>query len=111
VRRNMKLPAARNATLKPARRAPTRPAHALHPRWRNEETEDAHARATALLGLRIWTLATSVWGIRRLLRGAPRWRPSRREETQTLKEYVADLKEELEDAEERLKEVEKSPER
>jgi hypothetical protein len=43
--------------------------------------------------------------------GAPRWRPSRREETQALKDYIADLKEELEDAEERLKEVEKSPER
>lgn len=43
--------------------------------------------------------------------GPPRWRPSRREETQALKDYIADLKEELEDAEERLKEVEKSPER
>ena len=43
--------------------------------------------------------------------GPPRWRPSRREETQALKDYIADLKEDLEDAEERLKEVEKSPER
>src|ERR1700751_5952908 len=43
--------------------------------------------------------------------GPPRWRPSRREETQALKDYIADLKEELEDAEGRLKEVEKSPER
>jgi hypothetical protein len=42
--------------------------------------------------------------------GTPRWRPSRREETQALKDYIADLKEELEDAEERLKEVEKSAE-
>jgi hypothetical protein len=41
--------------------------------------------------------------------GPPWWRPSRREETQALKDYIADLKEELEDAEERLKEVEKSP--
>jgi hypothetical protein len=40
---------------------------------------------------------------------APRWRPSRREETQALKDYIADLKEELEDAEERLKEVESRP--
>ena len=39
------------------------------------------------------------------------WRPSRREETQALKDYIADLKEELEDAEERLKDVERSPER
>ena len=29
----------------------------------------AHARATALLGIRIWTLATSAWGVRLLLRG------------------------------------------
>jgi hypothetical protein len=44
--------------------------------------------------------------------GGPSWRrPSRREETQALKDYIADLKEELEDAEGRLKEVEKSPER
>ncbi len=43
--------------------------------------------------------------------GPPWWRPSRREETQALKDYIADLKEELEDAEERLKEAEKSPER
>ena len=42
--------------------------------------------------------------------GPLRRRPSRREETQALKDHIADLKEELEDAEERLKEVEKSPE-
>ena len=42
--------------------------------------------------------------------GPLRRRRSRREETQALKDYIADLKEELEDAEERLKEVEKSPE-
>jgi hypothetical protein len=41
----------------------------------------------------------------------PPRRPSRREETQALKDYIADLKEELEDAEERFKEVEKPPER
>jgi len=38
--------------------------------------------------------------------GGPR-RPSRRERTETLKDYIAELKEELEDAEERLKELEK----
>jgi hypothetical protein len=45
------------------------------------------------------------------LKGLPVEPPSRREETQALKDYIADLKGELEDAEERLKEVEKSPER
>jgi hypothetical protein len=44
--------------------------------------------------------------------GGTPWRmPSRRQETQALKDYIADLKEELEDAEERLREMEKSPER
>ena len=38
--------------------------------------------------------------------GSPWGRPTRREETQALKDYIADLKEELEDAEERLKELE-----
>jgi hypothetical protein len=32
----------------------------FHSSLRGCETEDAHARATALLGLWIWTLATSV---------------------------------------------------
>jgi len=39
--------------------------------------------------------------------GAPRWRPSRRERTEELKDYIAELKEALEEAEERLKELEK----
>ena len=39
--------------------------------------------------------------------GAPRWRPSRRERTKELKDYIAELKEALEEAEERLKELEK----
>ena len=40
--------------------------------------------------------------------GGPPWRkPSRREKTEALKDYIADLKEELEDAEERLKDLEK----
>jgi hypothetical protein len=39
--------------------------------------------------------------------GPPRWRPSRRERTEALKDYIAELKEELEDAEERLKDLEK----
>ena len=34
-------------------------------------------------------------------------RPSRREETEMLKDYIAELKEELQDAEERLKDLEK----
>ena len=38
--------------------------------------------------------------------GGPR-RPSRRERTEELKEYIAELKEALEEAEERLKELEK----
>jgi hypothetical protein len=37
----------------------------------------------------------------------PRWRPSRRERTEELKDYIAELKETLEEAEERLKELEK----
>ena len=39
--------------------------------------------------------------------GPPGWRPSRRERTEALKDYIAELKEELEDAEERLKDLEK----
>ena len=39
--------------------------------------------------------------------GAPRRRPSRRERTEELKDYIAELKEALEEAEERLKELEK----
>jgi len=38
--------------------------------------------------------------------GGPR-RPSRRERTEELKDYIAELKEALEEAEERLKELEK----
>jgi hypothetical protein len=34
-------------------------------------------------------------------------RPSRREETEMLKDYIAELKEELQGAEERLKDLEK----
>jgi hypothetical protein len=37
----------------------------------------------------------------------PGWRPSRRERTEALKDYIAELKEELEDAEEHFKELEK----
>jgi hypothetical protein len=37
----------------------------------------------------------------------PRRRPSRREKTEVLKDYIADLKEVLQDAEERLKDLEK----
>jgi hypothetical protein len=40
--------------------------------------------------------------------GTPRWRPSRRERTEELKDYIAELKEALEEAEERLKELEKA---
>jgi hypothetical protein len=39
--------------------------------------------------------------------GAPRWRQSRRERTDELKDYIAELKEALKEAEERLKELEK----
>jgi hypothetical protein len=39
--------------------------------------------------------------------GGPWRRPSRREETEELKDYVAELKEALQDAEERLKDLEK----
>ena len=39
--------------------------------------------------------------------GPPRWRPSRRERTEELKDYIAELKEALEDAEKLLKELEK----
>jgi hypothetical protein len=39
--------------------------------------------------------------------GPPRWRSSRREKTEVLKDYIAELKEALEDAEERLKDLEK----
>ena len=39
--------------------------------------------------------------------GGPWRRPSRREKTEALKDYIAELKEELQDAEERLKELEK----
>jgi hypothetical protein len=34
--------------------------------------------------------------------GSPRWRPSRRERTEELKDYIVELKEALEEAEERL---------
>jgi hypothetical protein len=42
-----------------------------------------------------------------VLRGQGVRRPSRREETEALKDYIAELKEELQDAEERLKDLEK----
>ena len=42
-----------------------------------------------------------------LLLGGPWRRPSRREKTEVLKDYIAELKEELQDAEERLKDLEK----
>jgi hypothetical protein len=39
--------------------------------------------------------------------GGRSWRPSRREQMEALKDYIAELKEELEDAEERLRDMEK----
>jgi hypothetical protein len=39
--------------------------------------------------------------------GGSWWRPSRREEAEAIKDYIAELKEELQDAEERLKDLEK----
>jgi hypothetical protein len=51
-----------------------------------------------------WDYGPGLWGC---CFGGPRRRPSRREETEALKDYIAELKEELEDAEERLKELEK----
>jgi hypothetical protein len=61
---------------------------------------------------RFWEYEYGPFGVFGCCFGGPPWRrPSRREETQALKDHIADLKEELEDAEERLKEVEKSPER
>ena len=38
--------------------------------------------------------------------GGPWRRPSRREKTEALKDYIAELKEELQEAEERLQELE-----
>src|SRR6516225_2622700 len=77
--------------------------------FRNEEAEalamPMHARRRYEYGP--WRQPFGVFGC--CFGGPPWWRPSRREETQALKDYIADLKEELEDAEERLKEVEKSP--
>jgi hypothetical protein len=65
-----------------------------------EDFGHAHTgRTAAPVGL--WTRIMGV-----LLRW-PRRRPSRREKTEVLKDYIADLKEELQDAEERLKDLEK----
>ena len=51
-----------------------------------------------------WDCGPGLWGC---CFGGPWRRPSRREETEALKDYIAELKEELEDAEERLKDLEK----
>jgi hypothetical protein len=48
-----------------------------------------------------WDHGPGIWGC------CPWRRPSRREETEALKDYIAELKEELQDAEERLKDLEK----
>jgi hypothetical protein len=55
-----------------------------------------------------WRRSSDYWpGLCGCCFGGPWRRPSRREEAETLKDYVADLREELQDAEERLKELEK----
>jgi hypothetical protein len=54
---------------------------------------------------RLWDFGPWYYGY--CFGGSPRWRPSRRERTEELKDYIADLKEALEEAEERLKELEK----
>ena len=51
-----------------------------------------------------WDYGPGLWGC---CFGGPWRRPSRREKTEVLKDYIADLKEELQDAEERLKDLEK----
>ena len=51
-----------------------------------------------------WDYGPGLWGC---CFGGPWRRPSRREKTEALKDYIAELKEELQDAEERLKDLEK----
>jgi hypothetical protein len=51
-----------------------------------------------------WDCGPGLWGC---CFGGPWRRPSRRERTEALKDYIAELKEELEDAEERLKDLER----
>jgi hypothetical protein len=53
---------------------------------------------------RRWDHGPGLWGC---CFGSPWRRPSRREETEELKDYIAELKEALQDAEERLKDLEK----
>jgi hypothetical protein len=59
---------------------------------------------------RRWDYGPGLWGccFGPGLWGCGAWRrPSRREETEELKDYIAELKEALQDAEERLKHLEK----
>ena len=51
-----------------------------------------------------WVYGPGLWGC---CFGGPWRRPSRREQAEALKDYIAELKEELQDAEERLKDLEK----
>jgi hypothetical protein len=53
---------------------------------------------------RRWDYGPGLWGCCFV---DPWRRPSRREETEELKDYIAELKEALQDAEERLKDLEK----
>jgi hypothetical protein len=59
---------------------------------------------------RRWDYGPGLWGccFGPVLWGCGPWRRrSRREETEELKDYIAELKETLQDAEERLKDLEK----
>ena len=67
--------------------------------WGEQYSGHADASGTAT-PLGRWTRAISCCF-------GPWRRPSRREETEMLKDYIAELKEELQDAEERLKDLEK----
>jgi hypothetical protein len=51
-----------------------------------------------------WDYGPELWGG---CFGGHWRRPSRRERTEALKDYIGELKEELQDAEERLKDLEK----
>ena len=62
------------------------------------------AAALGLTAPRYWIGRPGLWGC---CFGGPWRRPSRREETEELKDYIAELKEALQDAEERLKDLEK----
>jgi hypothetical protein len=53
---------------------------------------------------RRWDYGPGLWGC---CFGDHWRRPTRREETKELKDYIAELKESLQDAEERLKDLEK----